>query len=58
MKISYDLKNFNQEIKEQSTGYQGVDNRVYHEYFEVTQKLIALYEKQIAELKEQLDYWK
>ena len=44
-------KNFNQEIKEQSTGFQGVDNRVYNEYSEVSKKLIATYEKQIEELR-------
>ena len=48
-------KNFNQEIKEQSTGYQGVDNRVYHEYSEVSKKLIEVYEKQIEELKKEVE---
>jgi len=51
-------KNFNQEIKEQSTGYQGVDNRVYHENSELSQKLISIYEKQIKELKEEVEYLK
>lgn len=48
-------KNFNQEINEQSTGYQGIDNRVYHENSELSQKLIAIYEQQIKELKEEVE---
>ncbi|WP_346984096.1 helix-turn-helix transcriptional regulator [Chryseobacterium sp. POE27] len=48
-------KNFNQEIKEQSTGYQGVDNRVYHENSELSQKLIAIYEQQIKDLKAEIE---
>jgi len=51
-------KNFNQEIKEQSTGYQGVDNRVYHENSEMSQKLIAIYEQQIKELKAEIEQLK
>ncbi|MDR3024310.1 helix-turn-helix transcriptional regulator [Chryseobacterium sp.] len=51
-------KNFNQEIKEQSTGYQGVDNRVYHENSEMSQKLIAIYEQQIKELKTEIEQLK
>jgi transcriptional regulator with XRE-family HTH domain len=48
-------KNFNQEINEQSTGYQGIDNRVYSE---MSQKLIAIYEQQIKDLKEEVEYLK
>ncbi|GAA4158329.1 hypothetical protein GCM10022217_19480 [Chryseobacterium ginsenosidimutans] len=48
-------KNFSQEIKEQSTGYQGVDNRVYHENSELSQKLIVIYEQQIKDLKAEIE---
>lgn len=51
-------KNFNQEINEQSTGYQGIDNRVYHENSEMSQKLIAIYVQQIKDLKEEVEYLK
>lgn len=53
-------KNFNQEIKEQSTGNQGFnnDNRVYNENSELSKKLIAMYEDQIKDLKNQVEYWK
>lgn len=51
-------KNFNQEINEQSTGYQGIDNRVYYENSELSQKLITIYEQQIKDLKEEVEYLK
>jgi transcriptional regulator with XRE-family HTH domain len=47
-------KNFNQEIKEQSTGFQGIDNRVYNDNAELSKKIIAMYELQIEELKSEI----
>ena len=47
-------KNFNQEIKEQSTGFQGIDNRVYNDNAELSKKIIAMYELQIEELKSEV----
>ncbi len=45
-------KNFNQEIRENATGYQAVDNEnIYYEYSEISKKLIEVYEKQIEDLK-------
>ena len=51
-------KNFNQENKDNASGFQGFDYKTYYEYSELSKKLIASYEKQIEDLKEQLEYWK
>ncbi|MCX8525972.1 helix-turn-helix transcriptional regulator [Chryseobacterium formosus] len=52
-------KNFNQEIRENGTGYQAIDNdNIYYEYSEVSKKLIDVYEQQIKDLKEEVEYLK
>lgn len=52
-------KNFNQEIRENATGYQAVDNEnIYYEYSEVSKKLIEVYEQQIKELKAEIEQLK
>lgn len=51
-------KNFNQENKENTTGFQGIDNRVYHDYSETSKKLIALQEQRITELEQELSVLK
>lgn len=52
-------KNFNQEIRENATGYQAVDNEnIYYEYSEVSKKLIEVYEQQIKDLKAELEHLK
>ena len=53
-------KNFNQENKDNASGFQGFndDNRVYHENSELSQKLITIYEQQIKDLKEEVEYLK
>lgn len=52
-------KNFNQEIRENGTGYQAIDNdNIYYEYSEISKKLIDVYEQQIKELKEEVEYLK
>ncbi len=51
-------KNFNQENKDNASGFQGFDYKSYYEYYELSIKLIASYEKQIEDLKQQLEYWK
>lgn len=49
-------KNFNQEIRENGTGYQAVDNEnIYYEYSEVSKKLIEVYEQQIKDLKAEIE---
>lgn len=50
-------KNFKQENKDNSNGFQGfnTDNRVYHENMKISKKLIEVYEKQIEELKKELE---
>ncbi|MDQ1160448.1 transcriptional regulator with XRE-family HTH domain [Chryseobacterium sp. SORGH_AS 447] len=49
-------KNFNQEIRENATGYQAVDNEnIYYEYSEVSKKLIEVYEQQIKDLKAEIE---
>lgn len=49
-------KNFNQEIRENGTGYQAVDNdNIYYEYSEVSKKLIEVYEQQIKDLKAEIE---
>lgn len=48
-------KNFNQENKENATGFQGIDhNNIYNELSEVTKKLIILQEQRIQELEKEL----
>lgn len=47
-------KNFNQENKDNASGFQGFNDNVFNEYSEVTKKLIASYEKQIEELKKEV----
>jgi transcriptional regulator with XRE-family HTH domain len=44
-------KNFNQEINDSASGFQGFDYKTYYEYSEVSKKLIEVYEKQIEDLK-------
>lgn len=51
-------KNFNQENKDSAQGFQGFNDNIFNEYSEVTKKLLSAYEKQIEELKEQVEYWK
>lgn len=52
-------KNFNQEIRENATGYQAVDNEnIYYEYSEVSKKLIEVYEQQIKDLKAEIEVLK
>ncbi len=52
-------KNFNQEIRENATGYQAVDNEnIYYEYSEVSKKLIEVYEQQIKDLKAEIEHLK
>jgi transcriptional regulator with XRE-family HTH domain len=52
-------KNFSQEIRENATGYQAVDNEnIYYEYSEVSKKLIEVYEQQIKELKAEIEHLK
>ncbi|MPN09870.1 hypothetical protein SDC9_157163 [bioreactor metagenome] len=52
-------KNFNQDISEQGTGYQAVNNEnIYYEYSEVSKKLIEVYEKQICDLKAEIEILK
>lgn len=49
-------KNFNQEIRENGTGYQAIDNEnIYYEYSEVSKKLIEVYEQQIKDLKAEIE---
>lgn len=52
-------KNFHQEIHENGTGYQAVDNEnIYYEYSEVSKKLIEVYEQQIKDLKAEIEQLK
>ena len=53
-------KNFSQENKDTATGYQGFndDNRVYYDNAELSKKLIAVYEKQIEDLKAEIQQLK
>ena len=52
-------KNFNQEIRENATGYQAVDNEnIYYEYSEVSKKLIEVYEQQIKDMKAEIEHLK
>lgn len=51
-------KNFNQENKDSAQGFQGFNDNIFNEYSEVKKKLLSAYEKQIEELKEQVEYWK
>ncbi|MDR6544580.1 transcriptional regulator with XRE-family HTH domain [Chryseobacterium rhizosphaerae] len=52
-------KNFNQEIRENGTGYQAIDNEnIYYEYSEVSKKLIEVYEQQIKDLKSEIEQLK
>lgn len=51
-------KNFNQENNDTSQGFQGYNDNVFNEYSEVSKKLIATYEKQIEELKSEIEVLK
>ncbi|MCC2590497.1 helix-turn-helix domain-containing protein [Chryseobacterium sp. MFBS3-17] len=51
-------KNFNQENKDRSQGFQGFNDNIFNEYSDLPRKLIASYEKEIEDLKNQLEYWK
>lgn len=48
-------KNFNQENKDNASGFQGFNDNIFNEYSEVTKKLIANYEKQIEDLKKEVE---
>ncbi len=51
-------KNFNQENKDNASGFQGFDYKTYYEYSEVSKKLIEVYERQIKDLKAELEHLK
>ena len=48
-------KNFNQENKDNASGFQGFDYKTYYEYSEVSKKLIEVYEQQIKDLKAEIE---
>jgi transcriptional regulator with XRE-family HTH domain len=47
-------KNFNQENKDSSQGFQGFNDNIFNEYSETSKKLIALQEQRIKELEKEL----
>lgn len=51
-------KNFNQENKDNSHGFQGFNDNIFNEYSEVSKKLIANYEQQIKDLKTEIEQLK
>ncbi|WP_454047989.1 helix-turn-helix domain-containing protein [Chryseobacterium sp. Marseille-Q8038] len=51
-------KNFNQENKDNSHGFQGFNDNIFNEYSEVSKKLIANYEQQIEVLKAEIEQLK
>ena len=51
-------KNFNQGNKDNAHGFQGFNDNIFNEYSEVSKKLIATYEKQIEELKAEIQQLK
>lgn len=51
-------KNFDQNNNDSATGFQGFKDNIFHDYSELSKKLIASYEKQIEDLKKQLEYWR